>query len=72
MLGAEFSWEISAVNGKERDLRGDKKEEGKAVEHACCSNTIDGFLTSGLATTGPNPINLIHRVSKKIFLVRNN
>lgn len=70
--GAQFSWEIRDVNGKERGLRGDKKEERKAVQHACCSNAIDGFLTRGLTTSGPNPINLIHRVSRKIFLVRNN
>lgn len=31
MLGAEFSWEIRDVNGKERGLREDKKEERKAV-----------------------------------------
>lgn len=72
MLEAQFSWEIRDVNGKERGLRGDKKEERKAVQHACCSNAIDGFLTRGLTTSGPNPINLIHRVSRKIFLVRNN
>lgn len=72
MLGTEFSWEIRAVNGKERDLRGDEKEESQAAEHACCSSAIDGFLTKGLATTGPNPINLIHRVCRKVFLVRNN
>jgi len=72
MLGTQFSWEIIAVNGKELDLRRDKKEDSQDVEHACCSSTIDGFLTKGLATTGPNPINLIHRVCRKIFLVRNN
>lgn len=72
MLGTQFSWEIRAVNGKEQDLRRDKKEDSQDVEHACCSSTIDGFLTKGLATTGPNPINLIHRVCRKIFLVRNN
>lgn len=72
MLGTQFSWEIRAVNGKEQDLRRDKKEESQDVEHACCNSTIDGFLTKGLATTGPNPINLIHRVCRKIFLVRNN
>jgi len=72
MLGTQFSWEIRAVNGKEQDLRRDKKEDSQDVEHACCSSTIDGFLTKGLAATGPNPINLIHRVCRKIFLVRNN